>query len=474
MAFSSFVFLFLFFPLSVLLYYLPGRPGQALNIRRKVILLALSLIFYAWGEPKRIALLLLSLALNYLLLRLQEKLFGKRAKILLAAGVLLNLLVLIWGKYLAASLPLGLSFYTFKLLSAWFDRYKARRADETNGADGAGTAGSGGQTQGLSCLDFALYIAFFPQLISGPIARFADFLPQLTELKADLANLSSGLRRFLPGLFIKVLLADGIYGLWLRLAGPDAVAAPALAEAWLASFFYAFYIYLDFSSYSDMAIGLGTMFGFQTKENFRQPYRAVSITDFWRRWHISLSSWFRDYVYIPLGGNRKGKARQVLNILAVWLLTGIWHGSSLNFLFWGLYYAVWLLLEKFFLAKRAERWPEAGRRLLTFLIVNLGWVLFAFPKWGELKAFAAALCGQAGVTNGQAAYLLLSHSLLIVLAALFAADVPAQAAALWQKSRLAQSPAGEILHYAAYTVLLLISLAFIVDQSFSSFLYFNF
>lgn len=459
MAFSSLIFLLCFFPAAILLYFLPGRSGKRADTGRKLILLGLSLIFYAWGEPRRIALLAASAVLNFGLLRLWARCKGKTKRLVFWGALLIDLLLLVWGKYLADSLPLGLSFYTFRLLSAWFDC----RREEPEREPG----------RELSFLDFALYISFFPQLISGPIARFEDFMPQLRHPEAKLENLYEGLKRFLPGLFIKVLLADPIYALWQRLLASDP-SAPGAAEAWLASIFYSLYIYLDFSSYSDMAIGLGKMFGFNTKENFRQPYAAVSISGFWRRWHISLSSWFRDYVYIPLGGNRRGPARQVMNIMIVWLLTGIWHGSSLNFLFWGLYYALWLLLEKFVLSRFYERWPRVLRHLFTLAVVNFAWVLFAFPKKDELFAFIGAMFGANGPGNGRALYILLSHTAVILAALFFSTPLPEKIRELWKRSRCGSSPWTAAAAYVLTGLLLLLSLAFIVDQSFSSFLYFNF
>lgn len=459
MAFSSFVFLFLFFPLSVLLYFLPGKNGAALNLRRKLILIGLSLLFYAWGEPGRVALLVLSILVNRLLLgfygSLRQK-GGKKADILLAAAVILNIAVLVWGKYGAETLPAGLSFYTFKLLSAWFDTRKQP------------------EPKTPSLLDFALYIGFFPQLISGPIERFSAFMLQCAKLEARLENLADGLRRFLPGLFVKLLLADSVLGLWQRLVTKDMPQGPGFLEALLASFLYAFYIYLDFSSYSDMAIGLGKMFGFETAENFLQPYTAVSVSDFWRRWHVTLSFWFRDYVYIPLGGNRKGAARQILNILIVWSLTGIWHGSGLNYLLWGLYYALLLLAEKFFVAKRLEKAPVFLRRLLTFLAVTFGWVLFAFPKQDEFFAFIRALFGGNGLTNGLFAYMLTSHLAIILAAILFSTELPARAGDYLKKRVPNPRPVLLAVKYVVTFLLLLLSISFLVDQSFSSFLYFQF
>lgn len=450
MAFSTLVFLCFFLPLGLLLYYLPiwrGRHG------RQLLLLTLSLFFYAWGEPLRVMWLIGSIVLNYLLLCLWRRLNpGKAASILFVLTITLNLAALGYGKYLAASLPLGLSFYTFKLLSTWFD---LKRAD----------------TEPVPPLSFALYVSFFPQLISGPIGRYSYFTAQIPKAKASPASLVQGLARFLAGLFVKVLLADAV--LAVRMSLLDA-PAPGLAEAWLAALLYSLYIYLDFSSYSDMAIGLAEMFGFRTEENFNQPYSAISVADFWRRWHISLSSWFRDYVYIPLGGNRKGLSRQILNIFIVWSLTGIWHGSSLNFLLWGLYYALWLLLEKLFLAKLTGTWPSSLKRGGTFLIVTFGWVLFAFPDSSDLLTYLGTLFGNGGWGGSSALYQLSSRFVILIAAVFFSSSGPRRLAETWRKHRLADRPAALALLTATYAALLVLTFAYLLDQSFASFLYFNF
>lgn len=473
MAFNTPVFLFFFLPVSLLLYYLPlwGGPGSR---SRQVYLLLISLFFYSWGEPKLIFLLAGSILVNYLLLRLWERANYGRA--LLIVSVLLNIMVLVWGKYFAASLPLGLSFYTFKLLSAWFDRKRLAdaAADAVGGtnataeATAAATAHKNAAVP-FTFIHFALYISFYPQVISGPIGRYEHFVRQLPNLQGQVTQLATGLPRFLSGLFIKVLLADPVFAIRERL-----LTNPGAAEAWLAALLYTFYIYLDFSAYSDMAIALGRMLGFETLENFRLPYQADSVSDFWRRWHISLSSWFRDYVYIPLGGNRKGTARQILNILIVWSLTGIWHGSSLNFLFWGLYYAAWLLLEKFLLNRWTSSWPQIARQALTFLIVNFGWVLFAFPNFGALSSFVGALFGRQGAGGPAALYQLGSHALLLIVAAVFVFGLHRKLTDRWNQSPLRHQPLGIVLQYTAAALLMLLTIAFMLDQSFASFLYFNF
>ncbi len=452
MAFNTLLFLTLFMPLGLLLYHLPVWQIRSTARGRQLLLVLLGLLFYAWGEPRRILLLIGSVLVNYLLLMIWHR--QKRAtNLLFALAVLLNIGVLIWGKYLAASLPLGLSFYTFKLLSAWFDIRRLRKD---------------GKDHLPSLPDFALYITFFPQVISGPIGRYEHFRRQLPVLRVSGEAFRAGLMRFLPALFIKVLLADPLFQIRDRL-----LTQPGAAEAWLAALLYTFYIYLDFASYSSMAIGLGQMLGYETPENFLNPYQAINVADFWRRWHITLSSWFRDYVYIPLGGNRKGQGRQILNILIVWALTGIWHGNTLNFLLWGLYYALWLLLEKFFLNRRMERWPLRLRQLITFSIVNFGWVLFAFPDFAELGSFIGALFGQNGAGGALAGYLISGNWLLLLLAIYFCTTLPGKLKKLW-RSKVGEGIVPLVVETVFVAAFLILTLAFMLDQSFASFLYFNF
>ena len=351
MVFSSIVFIFTFLPVTIGAYYLaPGR------MRNGILLLA-SLFFYAWGEPVYLFLMLYSILFNYVMgvdiARKREK--GRRAGISLFFGVLVNLLILGFFKYygflaenlealtgqafpqLSFSLPIGLSFYTFQSLSYLVDVYRGKAKRQKN------------------ILSFGLYISMFPQLVAGPIVQYADIDAQLKSREESVEKFGQGVQYFIWGLGKKVLLANN-----LGAVHEAVMALPSLSalSAWVGALSYTFQIYYDFSGYSDMAVGLGKMFGFELKENFAHPYCARSITQFWRRWHISLGSWFREYVYIPLGGNRVGIWRHILNLLLVWSLTGLWHGASWSFVVWGLYYGVLLILEKYLLHRG---FPFLGR-----------------------------------------------------------------------------------------------------------------
>lgn len=448
MAFNTPIFLLLFFPLSLGLFYLLRLGSKPVG---KVYLIALSFIFYAWGEAKFFLLLPALLCINYLGLYFSPKLKKNPAKALRFFLVVLDLAALIWGKYGLDRLPLGLSFFVFRLISAVIDQAHEERV--------------------ISFLDYSLYIAFFPQLISGPIARYDAFTKALQSWQPQFSDVLPGLRRFMPGLFIKVLIADPLAQARLDLLSYGGSGA---YEAWLMVLLYSLYLYLDFASYSHMAIGLSQMYGLPAPENFNLPYLAKNITDFWRRWHMSLSSFFRDYVYIPLGGNRKGKGRQILNILIVWALTGLWHGSSLNFLLWGLYYGILLLLEKFFLAKVLEKMPVFLQRLLTFFLVSMGWVLFAFPNKTELFDFVARLFGSKGAGGSYALYTLLNYGLVLVLGLFLAFGLGKKLQDSYRNSSLSQKKPIRAIRFVLTAGLFILSMAYIIDQSFASFLYFQF
>ncbi|NJP40342.1 MBOAT family protein [Oscillospiraceae bacterium HV4-5-C5C] len=500
MTFSSLPFIFYFLPLFFLLYYLlPASWRQA-------ALLAGSLFFCAWGSPRGMLLLLALIGLDLLLGRyLAPGRRRARQRLLLGAAILLNLLPLLLFKYsafmadsvsqltgLSLSVPdwvqpLGLSFYTFRSISYLVDVW---RADSKPAA---------------SFLDLAVYLAFFPQLLSGPIVRYSWWQQQNLRPQAlTWLRLQNGCRRMVIGLAKKLLLADRLAAVWQTVHQVNPGNLSALT-AWIGAICFSLQIYFDFSAYSDMAIGLTQLLGYDSPENFLYPYVACSVTDFWRRWHISLSFWFRRYVYIPLGGNRRGRLRQWLNILAVWALTGLWHGAAWNYVLWGLYYAALLLLEKQ-LAPRLKLplWPA---RLVVLLLNILGWVFFAHPSLPEIPAYFSAMLGlgQAGAADQQGLYLLLTHGLLILLGFIAATPYPRQ---WWQ--RLAglsacpesaergltpqtgfacvQAPATEStaafwrpqkrlaawLQVTGLLLLLLASLAFSVESSFSTFLYFQF
>lgn len=372
MVFSSYNFLFIFLPTLVILYFMIPATKKSL---RNYLLVLFSLIFYSWGMPKYLALLLLSIFLNWSVgyLLNQDTLTTKIKRFILYLGVAINCLVLGIFKYTDfvivsinglvglnltpqnIVLPIGISFYTFQGISYIVDIYKNKAKCLNNP------------------LMVALYISLFPQLIAGPIVRFESIAQQIYQREESFDKVLAGIKRFILGLTKKIIFAD-TFGIMADLAFSSTTLTTGLA--WIGAIAYTLQIYFDFSGYSDMAIGLGKIFGFDFCENFNYPYISKSITEFWRRWHISLSSWFKDYVYIPLGGNKLGIVRQIFNLSVVWALTGLWHGASWNFIFWGLYYLVWLLLEKFFLVKYYKYLPDFIKNISAMLIVMFGWVLF--------------------------------------------------------------------------------------------------
>jgi len=391
MVFSSLFFLYIFLPVSLILYYI--SPGLR---AKNIILTILSLFFYAWGEPLWVILLFISAIVDYTNGRIIGKYRGKwQAKASFIGSVVINLLLLGSFKYgnfiidninkvfglsipfTGLTLPIGISFYTFQTMSYSIDVYKGEVKVQK------------------SFMDFLLFVSLFPQLIAGPILRYSEIAAQLDDRRTTLRNFAYGITRFLVGLGKKVLLANYASAVVSQLFEPaGALSGLTVTQSWLGMILYAFHIYFDFSGYSDMAIGLGHMFGFKYSENFNYPYTATSITDFWRRWHISLSTFFRDYVYIPLGGNRR---HQLRNMFIVWALTGLWHGASWNFVLWGLYFFVFLALEKYVYGKLLKKLPDFVNILLTFFIVILGWVLFYFTDLSDVARMFSNLFGIGGI-----------------------------------------------------------------------------
>ena len=396
MVFSSIPFLFIFLPVVLIVYHV--LPKKARNL----FLLAANLIFYAYGEPLYVFLMISSIILNYIGAIVVEKSKDSRQKkILLAVFIVLNLAALGYFKYTGLVLdllrkipsleqiplyeivlPIGISFYTFQAMSYVIDVYR------------------GGCTAEYNLIDFAAYISLFPQLIAGPIVRYSDVSDQLGSRKESLKDFENGICLFLIGLSKKVLLANRFGVLWAQIS-----ASPTefgLLGVWFGALAYTFQIYFDFAGYSDMARGLGKMMGFDFCINFNYPYIAKSVTDFWHRWHISLSTWFRDYVYIPLGGNRVGKLRFIFNIIVVWSLTGLWHGAGLNFICWGLYYGIILLVEKLLLGKLLKRLPVIISRMYTLLVVIIGWIFFAVESFEKAKEYLTSMFTSANGIWGNA------------------------------------------------------------------------
>lgn len=463
MVFSSIFFIFYFLPAILAVYFLAPKR------HRNLVLFLGSLIFYAWGEPVYVALMLFSTAFNYFagrkIGRMEQQAQKKRV---LTISVVVNLAILVFFKYtnfflglintalpwdipyLNLALPIGISFYTFQTMSYVIDVYRGKVAAQKN------------------FINFGTYVTLFPQLIAGPIVRYSTIEKQLTSRRETIEGFSSGLMCFAAGLAKKVLIANNIGLLW------DSVHATALPElsalsAWLGIIAFAFQIYFDFSGYSDMAIGLGRMFGFEFEQNFNYPYISKSITDFWRRWHISLSTWFKEYVYIPLGGNRTGRGRAHLNILIVWVLTGFWHGASFNFLAWGLYYALLLMLEKDVLAKLLNKLPKAVGTVYTLFFVLIGWVLFASDSLTESIGYLKVMFGLsgAGAVSPMFFYDVLSNMVLLVIAA--AASLPFGAKI--GRRYVQKSPAAAVIPVA---VVLILCTAYLVDAGYNPFLYFRF
>ena len=466
MVFSSTVFLLIFLPVVAGIYYVCPRPA------RNTILLLASLLFYGWGEPKYIVIMLFSTVFDYTNARLighfRDTGRHRAAKAVLIVDVVGNLGILGFFKYtdfaitninsllsagipaLGLSLPIGISFYTFQTMSYTIDVYRGLVKPQRN------------------ILNVGAYVTLFPQLIAGPIVQYKTVEHELMYRRESVLEASRGMQRFVVGLAKKVLIANQVGALWEQIA---AMSDPSAVTAWLGAIAFTFQIYFDFSGYSDMAIGLGHLFGFRFLENFEHPYESRTVTEFWRRWHISLSTWFREYVYIPLGGNRRGKARQILNLGIVWFLTGLWHGASWNFVLWGLYYAVLLILEKLFLLRWLDKAPRFVGHVYTILCFIMGWVLFAITDFSQLGQYLAAMF-TAHFVDGTALYLLRSNAVLLVLAAIGCTTGPLR---LWNWAETRMSDTAAVTaRTVGVTVLLLLSIAFLVGDSYNPFLYFRF
>lgn len=463
-------FLFVFLPVTLALYYLV--PPKMKNL----VMLIASFLFYAWGEPIYIILLLLSVLLNYfcgldIAYKADEPVKAKRSLIF---AVAVNLLILGFFKYYGflletvnalfpveipykvLSLPIGISFYTFQAMSYLIDIYRREIKPQKN------------------ILYFALYIAMFPQLIAGPIVRYADIESQLAERKLTADRFGQGVTYFICGLAKKVILAD-MAGAVYEEAAAMPLGTVSVLTAWVGCIAFSFQIYFDFSGYSDMAVGLGKMFGFDFRRNFHYPYVSKSITEFWRRWHISLSSWFREYVYFPLGGNQYGAARHMFNLLLVWFLIGLWHGASWNFVLWGVYYGFILVLEKYVWGESMERLPGAVQHVYTYVIVLIGWVFFFSPTVADAMDYLGVMfgAGASALIDQQGLFLILTHWLLLLLCTVGSSprgqtvicsitEIPRQRK--WQS----------VAACVVYIGIFLISVAFLTTNTIQPFLYFRF
>lgn len=465
MVFSSLTFLFFFLPVVLLLYFLSS------NRWKNLILFLVSLLFYAWGEPIYIFLLLFSTIVDYsIAIYIEKNHENKKAKLALITSMVINICLLGVFKYsdfivssinqffsLAIEqpnlpLPIGISFYTFQTMSYIIDVYRKDARAQRN------------------VIDFGAYISMFPQLVAGPIVCYNTISEQLTNRKHSVDLFAQGLQRFMVGLAKKVLLANNIGMVWSVIQS-NSESQMSILLAWLGILAFAFQIYFDFSGYSDMAIGLGLMFGFKFLENFNYPYISRSITEFWRRWHISLGSWFRQYVYIPLGGNRLGLKRQIINIFIVWILTGIWHGASWNFLFWGLYFCFLLIIEKLFLLKWLTKHRVAAH-IYTIFAVLLGWVIFAFDDFSQGLTYFTYLFGIADIPfiNQEFVFTLITNAPMLVI--LIIASTPIIP---WIKNRGESHT--KLMHVGSYIALItlfIVSIAYLVDSTYNPFLYFRF
>lgn len=465
MVFSSLTFLYAYLPISLLIYFFVPRKYRNLS------LLFVSLFFYGWGEPKYILVMLLSIYVNWRFGNYINKYRDTnriKAKKILTWCIVFNLALLGFFKYydffvtnlnavgvsfikpLRLALPIGISFYTFQTMSYPIDLYR-KDCDVQK-----------------SLVSFGAYVCMFPQLIAGPIVRYRDIAKELDHRRITKTNFYEGIQRFMVGLSKKVLLANNIGPIFESIASLP-IKDTSFVSAWLGIIAYAFQIYFDFSGYSDMAIGLGKMLGFTFLENFNYPYISTSVTDFWRRWHMSLSYWFRDYVYIPLGGNRNGVKRQIFNIMVVWLLTGFWHGASWNFVLWGVFYGLMLLLEKFVLHKHFKNTNNHIKRTYTLFIVLIAWVFFAFTDFKEGFKYLGIMFGSSHTFANGLTTFYLRNNIVLWIACILASTPIAKT-----RFNFLNNKKYEWMTPVLVFVSLYICTAFIVDASYNPFLYFRF
>lgn len=468
MVFSSMTFLFAFLPIVLLLYY--AAPDKLKNL----ILMVSGVFFYAWGEPFYVFLMLFTILVDYgaglLMSRWSER--PKARLVVLLISVVLNLGMLgvfKYGSFLVENinalfganlfdpelpLPIGISFYTFQAMSYTIDLYRRKIKVQKN------------------IINFTAYVTMFPQLIAGPIVLYSDVENEIDDRTVGDSQMADGIGIFITGLAKKVLLANNIGAVWTMVKGMDPSTIPALT-AWIGILAFTFQIYYDFSGYSDMAIGMGKLLGFHFPQNFNYPYESKSITEFWRRWHMTLSNWFKSYVYIPLGGNRVSTLKNIRNLLVVWLLTGLWHGASWNFVLWGLYFGVLLIGEKFLWGKALEKLPSFIRWLYAFILVVFGWVLFEMTDLASIGGFFAALFGLngGGFANSESFYILFSNLLIFVLAAVGSTQLVQKL-----RNRLETATPGVfgMVRTLCALAVFAVCICYLVTSSYNPFLYFNF
>ncbi len=455
MSFTSFTFLFIVLPIFII-------SSLFLSIKiNNILLFIASLIFYSWGDPQHILFLIFLIVYNYFVLYYMDKKSDYRRKSLFIQGICVNIFLLFYFKYYGFILntigdifnfkmqfepigsPIGISFLTFSILSVLFDFYKHDLP------------------KCPSFLEYALYVAFFPKILMGPIERFAPFVKQIHHRKTSFSKASLGIERFIIGLSKKVLLADSLSILYSLVIKNETLS---FFTVWIAVIAFTLQIYFDFSGYSDMAIGLAQIASFDLMENFNYPYIATSVSDFWRRWHISLSQWFRDYIYIPLGGNRVQPSRHVLNILAVWLTTGIWHGANWTYLIWGLYYGILLLIEKYMFSKL--NLPVKLKQISTFFFVMIGWVFFFSPSLSQAFHYLGAMFGTCGFALNQSLWLIQNYGFVLLIAGLSIGPIPLR---IYRKFHNDQQR-----HWICLIVLFLLlflNIATLLNSTYQSFLY---
>ena len=463
MVFSSLIFIYFFLPIVLVSYYITPKKYK------NVVLLLSGLFFYAWGEPVYVLMMLFTTAVDYTAGRVIDRFDDRTAvrRLALIGSIVINLGILFVFKYsgFAAGiigidmsplpLPVGISFYTFQSMSYTIDMYLRKIKVQKN------------------FVNYAAYVTLFPQIVAGPIVRYEDVQNEIDCRTINSVMLGEGVGIFIKGLVKKVILANNIGMLWTEIKALDYGEISA-ATAWLGILAFTFQIYYDFSGYSDMAVGLGKMLGFNFPKNFDHPYISRSISEFWRRWHITLGSWFKSYVYIPLGGNRHGMAKTLRNLVIVWALTGLWHGASWNFIVWGLYFGVLIIAERLFLGKRLEKWNPILNTLYTFVLVVIGWVFFDTDTIGDaFKYIGAMFGGGAGFFDGMAWFDLKNYGILFLLCIVCATEIPDNILISHYKKKKYSKYFINLVPFVQAALLILCT-AFLVDASYNPFLYFRF